>query len=155
MTLKPITSTGHHDMPKSKQQMGQDDAMAAILAEFHESQRIRLEGAKNALTTRIIPRLKQLAITAVQATYSGYGDSGSIQTIDYLDGAHKPIDIEQVAPAMIPELERILYQFLPDGFEINDGGQGDITIEVQKGIVRIEHQENFTETHDTSEEFVL
>jgi hypothetical protein len=142
-------------MPTSKQKKGRDDSMAEILAKIHDGQRIRLETAKNDLKTKIIPRLEQLGIAAVQATYSGYGDSGSIQTIDYLDATHKPVDIERVAPTITPEVERALDQFLPDGFEINEGGQGDITIEVRKGVVRIEHQENYTQTHDTTEEFTL
>jgi len=52
---------------------------------------------------------------------------------------------------IIPRLD----DFLPDGFEIDDGGQGGITIDVQAGTVTIEHRETFVEYHDTSMEFSL
>ena len=49
----------------------------------------------------------------------------------------------------------MLYEFLPDGFEINEGGQGDVTIDVAAGTVKLEHQENVTETRDSTREFTL
>jgi hypothetical protein len=56
---------------------------------------------------------------------------------------------------VIEQLETCIYEFLPSGFEINDGGQGTLTLEVQTGKITIQHQGNFTETRDSTREFTL
>jgi hypothetical protein len=45
--------------------------------------------------------------------------------------------------------------FLPEGFEIGEGGQGDLTIDVVTGKLTLDHGENFTETRSTTREFSL
>lgn len=47
----------------------------------------------------------------------------------------------------------MLSEFLPSGFEINEGGQGDVAIDVEAGSVKLEQQENHTETNDSTREF--
>ena len=56
---------------------------------------------------------------------------------------------------MIEELENCVYSFLPAGFEINDGSQGTLTLDVATGRVSIQHQANVTETRDSTREFTL
>jgi hypothetical protein len=56
---------------------------------------------------------------------------------------------------VVEQLENVLYQFLPAGFEINDGGQGTLTIDTQTAKVTLAHQENYTETRDSTREFDL
>jgi hypothetical protein len=63
--------------------------------------------------------------------------------------------MDMVRAASDPEIERVLYGFLPAGFDINEGGQGDVTIDVQAGTVKLDHQENYTETRDSTQEFTL
>jgi len=58
-----------------------------------------------------------------------------------------------VADQLIEDLERCAYQFLPAGFEINDGGQGDLYLDIAAGILRLEHQENFIDTRSSSREW--
>jgi hypothetical protein len=142
-------------MPKTKNHEAVDANFEKLLAEIAERHHTRLETAKNELKTDIIPALKKLGIAVVQASYSGYGDSGCVDTIDYLDVNNKPIDITPLDPSLGPKIERLFREFLPDGFENNEGGQGDITLAVQKGVVTIEHQENHTETHNSTQEYTL
>ena len=52
-------------------------------------------------------------------------------------------------------LENCLYEFLPSGFEINDGGQGTLTIDVETAKVTLHHQENYTAINETTQEFTL
>jgi hypothetical protein len=56
---------------------------------------------------------------------------------------------------VIEQLENCVYEFLPSGFEINDGGQGTLTINTQTGNVTNQHQENYTESRDSTREFEL
>ena len=48
-----------------------------------------------------------------------------------------------------------MYEFLPSGFEVDDGSQGTLTLDVATGRVSIQHQANVTETRDSTREFDL
>ena len=133
----------------------QDDYLERLMAEYRQHERARFEAAKARLKTDVIPRLKQWGVTKIRAEYSGYGDSGCINHIAYLDSQDQPMNMDLVRSASDPVIEQMLYEFLPDGFEINDGGQGDVTIDVATGTVTLDHQENVTETRDSTLEFTL
>ena len=129
--------------------------MQQILAQYEQASKHRVETALATLKKETIPRLKQWGVAKVHAEYSGYGDSGCINCIEYLDAHNKPVNMDMVRAASDPQIEGVLYEFLPDGFEINEGGQGDVTIDVAAGTVKLEHQENITETRDSTREFTL
>lgn len=133
----------------------QDDYLERLMAEYRQHERARIEAAKARLKTDVIPRLKQWGVTKIRAEYSGYGDSGCINHIAYLGPQDQPVNMDLVRSASDPVIEQMLYEFLPDGFEINDGGQGDVTIDVAAGTVTLDHQENVTETRDSTLEFTL
>ena len=46
-----------------------------------------------------------------------------------------------------------LYEFLPDGYEINDGGQGTVTLNLQAMRIELEHEQNYTDTKSSYEEY--
>jgi len=132
-----------------------DPSIRELLAGYYRTEEARLETAKAALKREIIPRLKKWGVAKVQCEYCGYGDSGAIDHIAYLDAQGQPVNMDLVRPASDPEIENVLYEFLPSGFENNEGGQGDVTIDVAAGTVKLEHQENYTETNDSTREFTL
>ncbi len=143
-------------MPKSNHtKPAPDPSVQELLAGYFQAEEARLEAAKRKLKQEIIPRLKQWGVAKVKCEYSGYGDSGAIDHIAYLDAHDQPVNMDLVRSASDPEIENVLYEFLPAGFEINDGGQGDVTIDVAAGTVTLEHQENYTETNDSTREFTL
>ncbi len=138
-------------MPRIKKTM-----LAKIEAERAERQRqeqARREDTLAHLRNDILPTLERLGVAKVQVEYSGYGDSGAINSVDYFNAAGKTIYIGSNAPDLNYEIEQVAEEFLPDGFEINEGGQGDVFIDVAKRRITIEHQENYTETHDSAKEF--
>ncbi len=126
-----------------------------LLAHFHEAEQARMEDAKKRLRTQIIPGLVQHRVANIEAAYSGYGDSGAIDGIQYRDEAGVRLDRGSLPTPVVEQLENVLYEFLPAGFEINDGGQGTLTIDTQTAKVTIQHQENYTETRDSTREFDL
>ena len=126
-----------------------------IIAHYHQSEQARLEQAKAKLRTEILPALVQHRVANVEAAYSGYGDSGAIDGLQYRDAAGQRVDRETIPATLVEELENVLYEFLPAGFEINDGGQGTLTIDTQTAKVTIQHQENYTESRDSTREFDL
>jgi len=133
----------------------EDNYLERLMAQYRQQELARLDTAKARLKTEIIPRLKQWGVAKVKAEYSGYGDSGCIDGITYLDAHDQPVNMNMVRAASDPEIENVLYEFLPAGFEINDGGQGTVTLDVAAGTVTIEHGENYTETRDSTQEFTL
>lgn len=99
-----------------------------------------------------LPALQSLGIEKVVAGYSGYGDSGDLHDLKCVGPEDKPVEIDDTLRAT---LVSFLYEFLPDGYEINDGGQGDITLNLQTMRIELEHQENIMETKGSYEEFDL
>jgi len=130
-----------------------DPKLNEYFAQFEKAEKARVESALATLKTQTFPRLKKWGVSKVHAEYSGYGDSGSINFIAYLDAQGQPMNMDLVRAASDPEIERVLYELLPSGFEINDGGQGDVYLDVQAGTVKLEHQENYTETRDSTKQW--
>ena len=140
----------HHDNADQP-----SDEFQQIMAHFFQTEQARLDDAKIRLRTQIIPRLAQHRVANIEAAYSGYGDSGAIDGIQFRDPAGQRVDRTSLPPDVIEELENCVYEFLPAGFEINDGGQGTLMIDAQTAKVTIQHQENYTETRDSTREFDL
>lgn len=132
---------------------GPDPSIQEIRDQFAQSDRDRLARAKARLKNEIIPKLKKWGVAKVEAEYSGYGDSGCINHIAYLDQHGQPLNMDLVRAVSDPEIENVLYDFLPDGFEINEGSQGDVTIDVQAGTVKLQHEENYTESTSSTDEW--
>jgi hypothetical protein len=132
-----------------------DDDVLQLLAHYHQSEQARLEQAKAKLRTEILPALVQHRVANVEAAYSGFGDSGAIDGLQFRDAAGQRVDRETIPATLVEELENVLYEFLPAGFEINDGGQGTLTIDVQLAKVTLQHQENYMDSRDSTREFSL
>lgn len=126
-----------------------------LLAHYHQTEQARLERAKHRLRAEILPALRNHRVANIEAAYSGYGDSGAIDGLQIRDAAGQRVDRTSLPKDVIEQLETCIYEFLPSGFEINDGGQGTLTIDTQTAKVTIQHQENYTETRDSTREFDL
>jgi hypothetical protein len=131
------------------------DEFQQILARLQQADEARLKQAKTRLRDEIIPRLKQWGVARIVVDYSGCGDSGGIDGISYFDAAGQPANMALVQTASDPDIGDVAYEFLPAGFENNEGGQGTLTLDVEAGTVKIAHSENYTATTDTTEEFTL
>lgn len=88
-------------------------------------------------------------------SYSGYGDEGAIDAIQYRADSGVRVDRDSIPAALVESLEDCVHELLPAGYEIDDGGQGVISIITSPPRIMIQHQENYTETRDTAEEFTL
>ena len=131
------------------------DEFRQIIDHFVQTEQARMEDAKKRLRTEIIPALAEHRVANIEAAYSGYGDSGAIDGIQYRDEAGVRVDRGSLPTTVVEQLENVLYEFLPSGFEINDGGQGTLTIDTQTAKVTLAHQENYTDTRDSTQEFTL
>jgi uncharacterized protein YfaS (alpha-2-macroglobulin family) len=126
-----------------------------ILAHYQQSVTAQLQTAKNTLRTVILPALLQSGVANVEAAYSGYGDSGAIDGVQYRDKSGVRVEREKIPAALTDTLENVLYEFLPAGFEINEGSQGTLTLDISASRITLTHQENDTGSHGSTREFDL
>ena len=111
-----------------------DTELNEILRHYMTGVEDQVQQAKNTLRTEIIPALRASGVANVEADYSGYGDSGAIDGVQYRDKSG-------------------VYEFLPAGFENNEGGQGTLTLDVQDGRITRQHQENEVVSNDSTREW--
>ena len=130
-----------------------DPSIQELLERFTLSSQNRLQTSQDKLRNEIIPALMASGVANVEAAYSGYGDSGAIDGVQYRDKSGMRVEREKIPAALTKQLENVLYEFLPAGFEINDGGQGTLTLDVQTGRLTLQHQENETVSNDSSREW--
>ena len=130
-----------------------DPSIQELLERFALSSQDRLQTSKDKLRSEIIPALMASGVANVEAAYSGYGDSGAIDGVQFRDKSGVRVEREKIPAALTEKLENVLYEFLPAGFEINDGGQGTLTLDVQTGTVKLEHEENYTESNSSTDEW--
>jgi hypothetical protein len=132
-----------------------EPAIQDMLAQYAKAEQDRLDAMKHTLKADILPQFAALKVANIEVSYSGYGDSGAIDGCQYRDSAGTRVDRTTIPTQLIESLESCVYEFLPAGFEINDGGQGTVTIDVPKCTVTIAHQENYTDSRDSTREITL
>ena len=126
-----------------------------MIAEMQRAEERERRETNDRLRNEILPQFRALGVANIEAAYSGYGDSGAIDGVQYRGPTGIRVDRASIPEKLIEDLESCAYSFLPAGFEINDGGQGTLTIDVQLAKVTIQHQENYTESRDSTREFTL
>lgn len=130
-----------------------DFDIARIIQSMREGQESREADAKAALR-ELAPKLFLNCVAKVHVEYNGEGDSGDIEHVAYID-----INDNDVPHALSEEdeerLKNAIWPFVPSGFENNEGGFGNIYIDVKNNSVLCEHSERIIETSDSSKEFTF
>jgi hypothetical protein len=114
------------------------------------------------LKTTLFPRLTALGVASVTVCFEGYGDSGSIEEVTYLDASNAGmpcpeamIEIEgRDEMALSSAIEELAYSALElhhPGWEINDGAHGELLIDVAKASVQLDCNLHYTayDSHST------
>jgi hypothetical protein len=84
--------------------------------------------------------LRERQVVSVEASYSGYGDSGAVEQVCYRpEGVAVPREVGAV-------VELWILATLPSGWEDNEGGEGTVTIDVVAGTAVVEHGQHVQET---------
>ena len=130
-------------------------SLQQIVAQMQQAEEQERRETTDRLRNEILPQFRALGVADIEVAYSGFGDSGAIDGVQYRGPTGVRVDRASIPAQLIEDVERCAYQFLPAGFEINDGGQGTLTIDVLASKVTIEHQENVAETRDSKQVFRL
>lgn len=107
------------------------------------------------LKTVLLPHLTALGVASVTVCFEGYGDSGSIEEVTYLDASNAGmpcpeamIEIEgrdEIAlSSVIEELAYSALELHHPGWEINDGAHGELLIDVAKASVQLDCNLHYT-----------
>jgi hypothetical protein len=104
----------------------------------------------------LITALKAIDVVRVEVDYDGEGDEGQIQDINAYKADDTTVDLSKTGLLSLGEdqdlrsydnlrdfVDEFAWDVLSahhDGFEVNDGGFGNVVIDVSAGIARLEHQ---------------
>ena len=108
------------------------------------------ERKKWAKTNLFFELRKQRELAFVRVEYDGCGDSGQVEEVAYLDSQKKVITIDD--QSLHEAVEEYVYSILPGGWEINEGSEGTVEIDVAAGKTHVCHsqrvEEEYTEEFD-------
>ncbi len=119
------------------------DEMQGSLERYEERQREERKAAKTALLV-LVDQLRTAGVREVIATFSGYGDEGNIEGIEFLDAQRQPVSLSE----RFPNIERTFDVLLPDGYEDNEGSSGIMTLDVERGRITVDSNWNVIETQN-------
>ena len=132
-----------------------DPSVEQMIAEMQRAEERERRETTDRLRDQILPQFRRLGVANIEVSYSGYGDSGAIDGVQYRGPTGIRVDRAPIPTQLVEDLERCAYSFLPPGFEINDGGQGSLTIDVQASKVTLTHETNYTASDSTTKEIAL
>lgn len=127
-------------------------------AERNETSMSEIEVLKRAL----LPHLTALGVAWFTVCFEGYGDSGLIEEVTYLDASNTGmpcpdamIEIEgrdeMTLSSAIEELAYSALELHHPGWEINDGAHGELLIDVAKASIQLDCNLHYTayDSHST------
>jgi hypothetical protein len=106
------------------------------LAELQHYSRFEDSQEMDGLTFTPLPqvlrdRLAALEITTVTARFDGYGDSGQMEEIN-IDTESESANLDD---DLVDALDDFLMEQIPGGWENNEGGFGEFSVDVATGTV--------------------
>ena len=140
--------------PDDEPQAPSDDTPFTEILQHHMASIERqVEEARRTLAVEVIPALLACGVANIEVAYSGYGDSGAIDGVQFRDKAGLRVDRNTLPGTLTEKLETAVYSFLPAGFENNEGGQGTVLIDLLARKITLQHQENEVVSNDSTREW--
>jgi hypothetical protein len=120
----------------------EDATFNEVLRHYMASTERQIEEARRTLAVEVLPALLACGVANIEIAYSGYGDSGAIDGVQFRDAKGLRVVRDNLPAGIREKLETCAYAFLPAGFENNDGGQGSLTIDLPTRKITIRHEQN-------------
>jgi hypothetical protein len=121
------------------------DHFTRIVEEYEASRKRQRDTAREALHALSV-ELRAAGVSSVCATFNGYGDEGTIESVEFLDAQGELVT--SVRPERFPNLEESFYPLLPTGYEQNEGSSGTVSLDVEHGRVVVDVNWNVTTTEN-------
>ncbi len=132
-----------------------DDAineMTGFMREYTERSSQRRTERFATLRAKFLPMLRGLNVATVTMRYDGYGDSTDECTLTFLNAKGAQV---LVPDADENELIDILFRAVPDGYENNEGGYGEVVLNVAAGSIKNNHAQRYTDATHSEQEYTL
>lgn len=110
-----------------------------IIAQIKKSSEER-EAANKEMLRELCDELFLIGVKSVEVGYNGEGDSGNTTYVTY-----DKINDDKVPQELENRLKDLVWALLPSGFENNDGGFGQATLNVAEKRIKIEHNTRYIE----------
>jgi hypothetical protein len=103
------------------------------------------------LRSTILPVLRRLNVATVAISYDGYGDSTDECTLVFRNaqGAEVSVSVDE------NELIDVMFEAVPPGYENNEGGYGEVVLNVQDGSIKNSHSQRYMEVSHSEQEYKL
>jgi len=122
--------------------------LADFMRRINEQRQQQENKAKSDLEKHV-PDMLAKGIRTVIVGYSGYGDSGGIDYLEYRGDDNNKVEFKDDADAE-KAVSDYAYSLLPQGFEINEGGQGTVTLNIANRTYLMEHGENVSSVNEAT-----
>lgn len=139
MTSDKPNTAGEATEDKTKPTPPPSPDWAAINARLEEQRQTAAKRLKEERAA-LLPKLRALGITSLEAEYDGYADSGNVGQIKISPEGVKVADLE---PRLTDFVWSVAYGLNP-GFEINEGGAGTMTWNVVEDRIDVDHANFYT-----------
>ncbi len=118
------------------------------------SQDDRLKWAKASLRGVIVPQLIEFSVSSCEALYADEEGAPVIYGMRFRDAANKLVKQRSLPWPFLDAIEGCLTALLPPrALQENNGYRGVFTVDVEKYVVKIKHEEQFQVTRETNIEF--
>jgi hypothetical protein len=118
--------------------------------DFDRRRELELRKLCREFRRRNLSRLKALGIVKAIGGYSGVEGEGSMHDVECVGADSSPV---QIPDDLRHQLIQFLYEFAPDNYESTDGGQGDVTLNLQTKRIEVEHEQAVIQTKNYYDEY--
>ena len=99
----------------------------------------------------LAPSMLEKGVRLVVIKYDGSGDEGYVDEITFADVEGKSVQLEN-DKKMKEELDEIAYVLLPEGWENDEGGYGEVRFEPETAKIRRIHNQRYLDVQTEDEE---
>ncbi len=90
---------------------------------------------------------KKSSIATVVVEYDGSGDSGEVTSVAAYNTKEEEVDLGRALTDLVSDF---VYEYLPGGWEINEGSFGTCTIDVPNKKAHFEHSQRIESIEESS-----
>ena len=134
----------------AKEQQAFNDYMRSWQEQMEQERRDRHRKFKD----EILPALRGIGVAVATLDYDGSGDSLNSETLTLADADGKPVS-NSMLKYDENEMIELMSSAAPDGYENNEGGFGQVIINVAAGTVRNEHSQRVEQIEYSEEEYEI
>ena len=131
-----------------------------------QRQRAEEKAQKSQTLKAACPALASLGILHIVWSYNGEGDSGEIHDVTITGNGTAPKTLNKLKATLTTafdpdtcakldwdKLEDAVWQLIPDGFENNDGGYGEVDLDTANSSIQVRHSQRVIDVEYEEENF--